>query len=89
MEKKRVPFELLKIAPAEDGNPLGMTVEVQPEFEKWFVEAHGLNEWDEEKFSTWFKNFLGDAVKDSWRVHERSDQQGVDIWDNGEASNEV
>tara|TARA_R100000458_G_C8065602_1_gene106637 strand:+ start:201 stop:461 length:261 start_codon:yes stop_codon:yes gene_type:complete len=81
---KKIPFNLLKISPATDDNPLGMTVEVQPEFEEWFVKAHGLSEWDEEKFSTWFKNFLGDAVKDSFRVYERSEQQQVDVWESGE-----
>ena len=80
----RIPFELIKISPADDESGLGMTVEVQPEFEEWFLKTQGLNEWDEEKFSTWFKNFLGDAVKDSWQVHERSEQQNVDVWENGE-----
>ena len=77
----KIPFNLLKILPAEDGSPLGMTVEIQPEFEEWFVKTMDIDEWDEEKFSTWFKNFLGDAVKDSFRVYEgRTDQQRVDVW---------
>ncbi len=59
------PFELLKVKPAEDGNPLGMTIEVQPEFEEWFLKAHDLTEWDEDKFTSWFKGFLNDAVKDN------------------------
>jgi hypothetical protein len=80
----KIPFNLLKITPAEDGNPLGMNIEVEPEFEEWFIKSQGLAEWDEEKFSTWFKNFLGDAVKDSFRVYDRSEQQNVDVWTNGE-----
>jgi hypothetical protein len=88
MEKK-IPFELLKILPAEDGSPLGMTVEVQPEFEEWFVKAHGLSEWDEEKFSVWFKDFHRQAMRDNLSGNgagERSDQQQIDIWDNGDGS---
>ncbi len=77
-----IPFNLLKIIPPEDGNPLGFTVEVKPEFESWFIKSHGLSEWDEEKFNSWFKKFLGEAVKDrvagADSLLNRSDQQNVD-----------
>ena len=83
MKENKVPFHLLKFTPAEEGQELGMTIEVQPEFEKWFVKAHKLKEWDEEKFKQWFKTFLNDAAMD--RLQDRvsrkmSEQQQVDVY---------
>ena len=76
------PFELLKVKPADDGNPLGMTIEVQPEFEEWFLKAHGLTEWDEDKFTSWFKGFLNDAVKDNIAPAAANDTgiKGIDLY---------
>ena len=84
MSNAKPPFHLLKFTPSEDGEQLGMTIEVQPEFESWFMKAHNLSEWDESKFKQWFKAFLADAAKD--RLQDRSshrtmsEQQQVDIY---------
>ena len=85
MASEKVPFHLLKFTPAEDGEQLGMTIEVQPEFESWFMKAHNLSEWDEDKFKKWFKTFLTDAAKDrlqgrSVSQSRMSEQQRVDVY---------
>ena len=84
MEFSDVPINLLNIKPDNSGKGLGFTVEVNEEFEQWFIKANNLNEWDEDKFQVWFKKFLADAAKD--RVYNqfparRSEQQNVDVWD--------
>ena len=94
MSNKNIPFNLLKFTPSEDGDPLGMTIEVQPEFQDWFVKAMELEEWDDEKFSNWFKGFLGDAIKDHEtlktlpRNKMMTNLQRTDIWDNGDSHDE-
>ena len=72
------PIHLLRIN-EDSKSPLGFTVEVEPEFEKWFLNTQGLEEWDDTAFTSWFKTFLNDAMRD--RVSKRySDQQAVDVW---------
>jgi len=83
MKNNDVPFHLLKIN--REDSEMGFTVEVNPEFESWFLKSHGLNEWDEVKFQTWFKAFLTDAVKDrllqeSGNRYLLSEQQRVDVY---------
>ena len=84
MVNNNVPFHLLKFTPSQGEDPLEVTIEVQPEFEAWFLKAHGLAEWDEDKFNSWFKSFLSDAAKDRLtdRLADRkmSEQQQVDVF---------
>ncbi len=91
MDFDRVPINLLNIKPSSSGSGLGFTVEVNEEFEQWFLKANNLKEWDEDKFQSWFKKFLSDAAKD--RVYNqfprrRSDQQAVDIWDTNQGGSD-
>lgn len=84
MSYDNVPINLLNIKPDPSGNGLGFTVEVNEEFEMWFIKANNLKQWDEDKFQSWFKKFLADAAKD--RVYNqfprrRSEQQNVDVWE--------
>lgn len=83
MVDNNIPFHLLKINRGE--SELDFTVEVNPEFEDWFVKSHGLSEWDEARFQTWFKTFLSDAVKDRVSMEAggnrpMSEQQKVDVY---------
>ena len=72
------PIHLLKIS-EDKSTPLGFTVEIEPEFEQWFVKSQNLEEWDDSAFTLWFKTFLSDAMRD--RVGQRfSEQQKVDVW---------
>ena len=72
------PIHLLKIN-QDSKSSMGFTVEVEPEFEEWFLRSQGLEKWDETVFTSWFKAFLDDAMRD--RMSQRcSDQQQVDVW---------
>lgn len=61
----KMPKDSIKMTPREnpDGS-FGVTVELKPEFESWFMKSQGLAVWDEDKFTMWFKKFFNDAIKD-------------------------
>lgn len=69
------PLHLIRIGKKTEG---GFTVEMEPEFEEWFLKSQKIDEWSDEVFHSWFKQFLTDAMKD--RVGGKSDQQLVDVW---------
>ena len=48
--KDNPPFHLLRVTP--DDGAMGFAIEVNPEFEDWFLKAHSLSEWDEDKFQS-------------------------------------
>ena len=85
---KNVPKQFIKVTPQKNNDgSFGVRVELEPEFEDWFIKSQGLKQWDEGVFTVWFKKFFDDAIKDG--VHQdasRSEQQNIDIWDNGGSS---